>query len=95
MSTSESNITTDHKEIREWAEKRGGKPARVKSTGSDNDPGLLRIDFPDGAEEELEQINWEEFFQKFEEKNLALLYQNETASGELSRFSKFVNRESD
>jgi hypothetical protein len=30
---------------------------------------------------------------KFEEKKLAFLYQEETSSGEVSRFSKFVSRD--
>jgi len=37
---------TDHETIRRWVEERGGWPARVKGTGNDDDPGLLRIDFP-------------------------------------------------
>lgn len=91
MSTQGSTVTTDHDKIREWAEKRGGKPAHVKSTGQENDPGLLRIDFPDGAEEALEQISWEEFFRKFEEKKLAFLYE-EGSGGNESRFNKFISR---
>ena len=34
------------------------------------------------------------FFDKFEEANLAFIYQEETADGELSRFCKFVDRDS-
>jgi hypothetical protein len=34
-----------------------------------------------------------EWFQKFNEKNLAFLYQEEKASGEGSTFFKLVNRE--
>ena len=37
-----ANTTTDHEEIRKWVESRGGCPARVKRTGSDGDPGILR-----------------------------------------------------
>jgi hypothetical protein len=36
-----TKVTTDHKEIRRWAEEHGGKPARVKGTGND-DPGIRR-----------------------------------------------------
>ncbi len=38
-------------------------------------------------------ISWDEFFEKFDENNLAFLYQEELASGETSRFFKFVKRE--
>lgn len=94
--SSHSKQTTDPKIIRKWAEARGGKPARVKSTGSD-DPqkaGLLRIDFPGGAgEETLEPIDWDTFSQTFEAQNLAFVYEDKSASGEISRLGKFVSRE--
>ncbi len=88
----EAKTTTDHDEIRRWAEARGGRPASVKGTGGDDDAGILRINFPGGAEDSLEEISWEEFFEAFEENNLAFLYQEETASGDESRFFKFVSR---
>lgn len=90
---SSANHTIDHKKIRQWVEERGGKPAAVKQTGSQDDPGILRIDFPGySGEETLEPISWDEFFEKFEESNLAFLYQEETSGGDTSRFCKFVNR---
>jgi hypothetical protein len=85
--------TTDHEKIRRWVEERGGCPARVKGTG-DGDPGVLRIDYPGfSGQETLEEISWDEFFDKFEEENLAFLYQEETEGGEESRFSKLVRRD--
>ena len=90
----ESKVTTDHEAIRRWIEERGGTPARVKATGSDDDPGLLRVDFPGyRGKESLEPIDWDDFFEKFEEKKLAFLHQDEMRSGEPSRFFKFVSRE--
>lgn len=88
---SDAKTTTDHKTIQNWAEKRGARPSRVKATGKGDDPGILRLDFgePDDA---LEEISWDEFFEKFEENELALLYQERTASGAESRFSKLVHR---
>ena len=88
-----SLITTDHRTIQEWAEARGGKPAHVKRTGGKDDVGILRIDFPgySGANS-LEEISWEEFFEKFDDSNLALLYQEETAAGERSNFNKLISR---
>lgn len=91
MSESESQRTTDHDEIRAWVEERDGHPARVEGTGEDGD-GLLRIDF-DEADEDLERIDWDEFFEAFEANDLALVYQDETDEGEESRFSKLVSRE--
>lgn len=76
-------------------EERGGVPACVKTTGNKGDIGVLRIDYPGyGEDQKLQQIEWEEFFQKFDKEKLAFLYQDETADGEQSRFSKLINRNS-
>ena len=88
-----SKTTTDHDTIRKWVEERGGRPAAVKGTGGGDDPGILRVDFAGaGDEDSLEEISWEEFFEKFEENDLAFLYQEETSGGKESRFFKFVRR---
>ena len=90
----ESKTTTNHQEIKKWVEARGGKPATVKRTGGKDDAGILRINFEGySGEESLEEISWEEFFDKFEDKELAFLYQDKTKEGKESRFFKFVNRD--
>lgn len=78
-----AKTTQDHDTIRNWADARGGQPSTV--AGEE----ILRIDFGD-PEDGLEAVSWETFFQIFEEKGLALLYQDFTVSGEESRFCKFV-----
>lgn len=84
---SETKTTVDHQKIRSWVEERGGKPASVKGTGSGDDPGVLRIDFPGySSEDTLQQISWEAFFDKFESEGLAFLYQEEPSSGETAAF---------
>src|SRR5436305_9441156 len=91
---SSSMTTTNHDEIRKWAEARGGKPATVKRTENDGEAGVLRIDFPGyRGTGSLEEISWDEFFAKFDEKHLAFLYQDTTSSGEESRFFKLVSRD--
>lgn len=88
----ESNTTTDHDVIRHWIEDRGGKPATVKGTSSDG-PGILRVDFPGyGDEDSLEELSWDDFFDKFDKEQLAFLYQEDTANGSESRFFKFIQR---
>jgi alkylation response protein AidB-like acyl-CoA dehydrogenase len=95
-SHTQTKKTTDHDEIRRWVEEHGGRPAAVRGTGDDGDPGMLRIDFPGGAgEESLEPVSWDEWFRKFDEKGLALLYQDRTAGGEDSTFFKLVSRDGD
>ena len=88
-----SQFTTNHDEIKRWAEARGAKPACVRGTGNKGDIGMIRLDFPgySGAES-LEAISWDEWFEKFDENDLALLYQEETADGKKSNFNKLVSR---
>jgi hypothetical protein len=92
---SEAKITTDHSHIKQWVEERGGHPARVKDTDEEGTSGVLVIDYPGySGTKTLEAISWDEFFQGFEENNLAFLYQDETKAGDESRFSKLINRDS-
>ncbi|HET8553261.1 MAG TPA: hypothetical protein VFL78_00380 [Rhodanobacteraceae bacterium] len=89
---SQSHTTTDHDEIRRWAEKRGGAPAHVRDTARDkDDAGILRIAFA-GDDKQLQSITWEDWFEKFDDANLAFLYQDRTADGDESRFFKLVSR---
>jgi hypothetical protein len=79
---------TDHETIRAWAEARSGEPAKVETGG---EGGILRFKFG-ATDEDLMPTTWDEFFAIFDDNNLALLAQEETASGETSRFTKFVQR---
>src|SRR2546430_4415488 len=90
-----SHVLTDHDEIRRWAEEREAKPACVRSTGDDNDIGMIRLDFPGySGEDSLEEVSWDEWFDKFDESGLALVVQEETANGQRSNFNKLVSRDS-
>lgn len=82
--------TTDHETIRRWVEARGGCPAHVKGSGSRDNPGILRIDYPGfSGRTSLEKISWKKFFDAFEANQLAFIYQNQRGS----RFSKLVRRD--
>jgi len=83
-------MTIDHDEIREWVESRGGKPSTVVGTERGSEAaGVLRIDFPGySGEQSLSPIDWDEFFEKFEEKKLAFLYDSDKGS----KFNKFIAR---
>jgi hypothetical protein len=94
---SDSKITTDHNQIRKWVEDRGGHPARVKGTGpaGESGGGVLRIDYPGySGDDALEEITWEQFFDQFDKAGLSFLYQDKLESGETSRFSKLIDRNS-
>jgi len=85
---------TDHEEIRHWAEERGGTPACVRGTGNKGDIGMLRLDFPGfSGEQSLQPIAWDDWFEKFDERGLALIVQDKTARGQKSNFNKLISRE--
>lgn len=89
-----SHVLSDRKEIQQWAEERGAHPACVRGTGNKGDIGVLRLDFPGyTGQDKLEEISWDEFFDKFEERGLSLLVQDTTARGQKSNFNKLVSRE--
>jgi hypothetical protein len=91
-----SKTTQDHDEIRNWAEARGAVPAEVASTHTKSGPGILRFHFPDAPNQKdgnLREISWEDFFKKFDDANLELVYQEKTADGQTSNFNKLVHPE--
>lgn len=93
-STAQERILIDHDEIRRWAEERGAVPTRVKGTGGPNDVGILRLHFPEYSEddERLEEISWDDFFEEFDKKRLALLVEDRTPEGRRSNFNKIISR---
>jgi len=89
------NQTTDHDEIRRWAEERDAIPAVVRDTHDEEGSGILRFDIPGygAGSDDLEEISWEEFFDIFDDRRLAMVFQEETSDGDTSYFSRFVNRD--
>lgn len=93
-----SKTTRDHDEIRKWAEARGAVPAEVSGTEKGNQTGILRFEFPSAPnrnDSKLQEISWEDFFEKFDENDLELVYQEKTADGERSNFNKLVHPENE
>ena len=92
--SSKGKATTDHDEIRRWAEARGGRPMAVRGT-EDGDSRMIRLAFPDAPDsntEDLDPISWDEWFRQFEENDLALLIEERTSEGKQSNFNKLVSR---
>lgn len=91
----QERILIDHDEIRRWAEKRGAVPAKVKGTGGPDDVGILRLHFPEFSQddEKLEEISWDEFFDEFDKKRLALLVEDRMPDGRRSNFNKIISRQ--
>jgi hypothetical protein len=89
--TAHSSSTTHLDEIRDWAQSRGGKPAKVRQEGLQEGEGILRINFPGySGEDTLEEISWEEWYDIFRKRKLLFLYQDKTSDGRESRFFKLV-----
>ncbi len=55
---------------------------------------MIRLDFPgySGAES-LTPISWDQWFKVFDDRGLALIYEEKTARGKSSNFNKLVSRE--
>jgi hypothetical protein len=82
----DSKITTDHREIKDWAEKHDGVPVVLKDPASGR-PTALSIFFPDrdvGAP--VEEISWSKFFREFDEKDGEFVYKD----SEESNFFKII-----
>ena len=91
--TGDTITTTDHRKIRNWTEKRGGQPASVKNNNLRSEEDILKIHFPfTGADETVEKITWEEFFEKFEEQALSFTYQETTKDGNPSLYCRLQER---
>jgi hypothetical protein len=89
-----ARMLVDHDEIRAWAEAREAIPSAVEATASDDDPGIIRLDFPGySGEGSLYPISWDDWFAKLDENDLALLVQDETSAGQRSNFNKIVKRQ--
>lgn len=86
-----AEMTVDHDTIQKWAETHGGQPAAVDRTHRKGDVGIIRVMFPkapNSEHEHLVPISWDEFFKEFELRQLALIYEPDSA------FSKLVGRDS-
>lgn len=82
--------TTDHHEIRYWAEKNGAVPAELLPHTLDTVPAELRFMFAESAKRQIDVriIPWEEFFLKFDELGLTFVY-DEDSTG----FNQILQRE--
>ncbi|MGA9521845.1 MAG: hypothetical protein WBV82_10290 [Myxococcaceae bacterium] len=95
MANRKSHVLVEHDEIQRWAEARSARPVSVRGTGSRRDIGIIRLDLPGYVgEEKLRPVSWDEWFDKFEETNLALVVEETTTRGQQSNFNKLISRES-
>src|SRR5436305_357305 len=93
------HVTIDHEKIKEWAKKYRGTP-QIIGRETEGNVGV-RIDFPGkqddlflGESEKIKKATWEEFFEKFEEQNLAFLYSDSADPKDPSWSYRFIPRDS-
>jgi HAD superfamily hydrolase (TIGR01509 family) len=89
-------LTTDHETIRRWTVERGGLPALVRRVGQP-EQGELVLNFPDDGIRDIDDgpvvdISWSDFFQRFEDQGLALVYRDAPATEGDARAYEFVSR---
>lgn len=86
--------TTIHAEVVDWARNRNGKPVRIPKNNP-HEPGLgpIKILFPEDKESGYEEITWDEFLQDFENKQLMMVYKENTEEGTQSHFYTFEKRQ--
>ena len=86
--------TTNHLEIRSWAQARNALPAEVLPRKFDGEPAILCFVFehlPVQAEM-FEQISWDNFFALFDLMGLSLVYDGESSYELLQIEAKSVYR---
>ena len=72
--------TTDHEEIRGWAEQHQIVPVELFPHIVDHEPASLRLIFGRMAKDrkDLRPITWEEFFTRFDALGLTFIYDNDS-----------------
>jgi len=84
--------TRDHDVIQQWAEERGAVPAGIEGSEHAGRPGVLRLDFPGYEQQQsgrLRSVDWNKWFESFDQRDLVFLYQEHLKNGNQSNFFKF------
>jgi hypothetical protein len=87
-----SLATTSHEVIRQWAEQRNATPAAVEGTDHGDSLGVLRFDFG-GDSDRLRHVNWQQWFDTFDNRRLNFIYQEERSDGRQSNFFRLESPE--
>lgn len=85
--------TIEHRVVREWAEKRGLVPTTIRGTWGSDLPTPLQLTEPEAdADPARIELTWDQFFEIFEDRQLAFTYQDDDVSGVPSQYYKFERR---
>lgn len=83
--------TRSHDVIRRWAEERNATPATVEGSGPEDRAGVLRFDFPGYGGERLTPIDWDAWFEPFDQRELVFIFQEHLKDGSQSNFFQLEN----
>ncbi len=83
-----TRVTRNHDIIRQWAERRGARPATMPGSEDNGQLRVLRFDFPGYGGAVLRPVNWDEWFATFDERHLHFRYQDRRADGTPSNFNR-------
>jgi hypothetical protein len=73
--------TTNHEEIRVWAQKHHAVPTEILPAHLNHEPLVLRMMFPQMAADrsDIRVLTWDEFFAKFDLLGLTFVYDSDRA----------------
>lgn len=87
----QSLATRSHEVIKHWAEERGAQPATVPGTEHQDHAGVLRFNFPGFGGRDLQEIDWDEWFKSFDDRELVFVFQEHKTDGVQSNFFQLDN----
>ncbi len=93
-------ITTNHEEIKQWIKMHGGRPAIVGAFNAGMRRIGLKIEFHIREDLELlgesisaKLISWDIFFDIFDRKNLAFIYDTNRNFDDITMAYRFINKD--
>ena len=90
----QSLATRSHEVIRHWAKEREAVPATIEGTEHGNRPGVLQFNFPGFDKpggKRLQEIDWDQWFRSFDDRQLVFLFQEHRTDGRQSNFFQMDN----
>lgn len=80
MAERTTHYTSNHTEIRSWAKRHGARPGIARDTIASRDLDQLTLVLPgERGEENVEFIDWDEFFRRFDEEEMVFVYEERKA----------------
>lgn len=91
MSFNSTHTTYDHQVLKNWAAQRGAIPALWQASPQGGRLGFRFLQQPTATPPATE-LSWEAFFEEFEARQLALLFEDNNDEGKLSHKYTLIDR---